>query len=105
MRSKRLSLKEIAREVLAEPYVPGQSKRKGYLDDWFDPKRRGGMLREMSESWFIGSIRGHAIEDLENYLCQFIADAREMDRDKAAERLYLRLMPPTLSNGGPPLED
>ena len=104
-RSKQRSLQDVAREVLAEPYVPGQHKVSSYLEKWLDPSQRGGMLRNMSEGYFIGSLEGHSIDELEVYLQQFIVDARKVGKELAAERLYLRLMPPSLTNGGPPLED
>lgn len=103
--TKKGRLEDVVRAVLAEPYIPGEFKVRSYLEDWYDPSRRGGMLRRMSESYFIGSLDEHSIDDIEIFFHQFIVDARELGKEAAAERLYLRLMPPTLTNGGPPLDD
>lgn len=104
-RKGEVSVAEIAKQALAEPYSPGTTKQQSYLEDWINPARRGGMLRRLSESSFVGSLRDHSVEDIETFFQQFIIDARSLDVEKAADRLYSQLMPSMLTNGGPPLED
>jgi hypothetical protein len=104
-RKGEVSVAEIAKQALAEPYSPGTIKRQSYLEDWINPARRGGMLRRLSESSFVGSLRDHSVEDMETFFQQFIVDARSIGVEKASDRLYSRLMPSVLTNGGPPFED